>query len=51
MSGSAKFQRRQVIKALDLTFDKALVELRRQLNGYPLPVRFQAAWRIIWRKF
>lgn len=46
-----KIKRRHVVKTLDLTFDKALTELRRQINGYPFKMRMILAWRILWRNF
>lgn len=42
---------RKIRRAFDLTFDKALESLRKQINAYPLKMRLMLCWRILWRKF
>lgn len=51
MSGRDKKNRRNFKRALDLTFDKALESLKKQINAYPLKYRVKIAWLILFKKF
>lgn len=42
--------RRQVIRALDLTYDKVCRELFKQMNEYPFKRRFALAWMLVFKK-
>ena len=40
--------RKQVIRALELTYDKVARDLIKQMNAYPLRYRLIIAWRLLW---
>jgi len=50
MSGRDKRIRRQVVRALDLSYDKVFEDLKRQMNGYPFFMRLKLCWLILRKK-
>lgn len=43
----SKKTRRQIIRALDLTYDKVFLDLVRQINEQPFKRRLWLAWRVV----
>ncbi len=47
---NAKKERRQVIKALGLTYDSVFDDIVKTFNQLPFWKRVSVSWRIMWRK-
>lgn len=45
-----KHSRREIIRALDLTYQKVWVDLQKQINAYDFAKRLKIAWLVLWGK-
>ena len=46
----SKHNRKQIIQALNLTYDKVWADLKWQMNAYSFLKRAKLAWLILWGK-